>query len=200
MKAGVFFGSFDPPHIGHTNVIVGALNSGKVDRVLVVPAYQNVWKHSTPFKHRYVMAHQAFGNITDVFVSDIEKTMTERAYGHKYDKGVPTCDVLVALTENFKQYQEPVEMVIITTPETYAEIPNWQNGEEILNKYKFLLVISSTNEIPSRDVLLSVDNCYIPGIKMCSTCIRNRIKDKVRVEPFVVDDVIDHIEKYNLYA
>ena len=27
---GVFFGSFDPPHIGHVNIVTAALNSGIV--------------------------------------------------------------------------------------------------------------------------------------------------------------------------
>lgn len=35
---GIFFGSFDPPHIGHVNVVTAALNSGKVDKVIVVKA------------------------------------------------------------------------------------------------------------------------------------------------------------------
>ena len=35
MRVGLFFGSFDPPHIGHVNVVMGAINSNQVDRVLV---------------------------------------------------------------------------------------------------------------------------------------------------------------------
>lgn len=30
---GVFFGSFDPPHIGHVNIVTAALNSGIVDNI-----------------------------------------------------------------------------------------------------------------------------------------------------------------------
>ena len=43
-RVGLFFGSFDPPHIGHVNVVAGVINSGLVDQVLVIPAYQNIWK------------------------------------------------------------------------------------------------------------------------------------------------------------
>jgi nicotinic acid mononucleotide adenylyltransferase len=32
MRVGLFFGSFDPPHIGHVNVVMGAINSNQVDR------------------------------------------------------------------------------------------------------------------------------------------------------------------------
>lgn len=190
MPVGVFFGSFDPPHIGHTNVIVGALNSGKVDKVLVIPAYQNVWKESTPFAKRVVMAQLAFGDIEDVYVSSIEERLRQEN-PNKYPIGVPTCDVLAAINDN---------PIIITTPETYSEIPKWENGELILKKYEFLLVISSNDEIPSRDILQSVSNCYIPGITICSTCIRNRVKNGVRIEPFVTDDVIQCINKFKIYV
>lgn len=29
MRVGLFFGSFDPPHIGHVNVVMGAINSSQ---------------------------------------------------------------------------------------------------------------------------------------------------------------------------
>lgn len=32
MRVGLFFGSFDPPHIGHVNVVMGAINSSQVGR------------------------------------------------------------------------------------------------------------------------------------------------------------------------
>lgn len=43
---GIFFGSFDPPHIGHVNIVTAALNSSIVDKVIVVPAYKSVWKNT----------------------------------------------------------------------------------------------------------------------------------------------------------
>ena len=74
MRVGLFFGSFDPPHIGHVNVVAGVINSGLVDQVLVILAYQNVWKgRSTRFPYRYAMCCMAFDNLPNVFVSDIEK-------------------------------------------------------------------------------------------------------------------------------
>lgn len=57
MRVGLFFGSFDPPHIGHVNVVMGAINSSQVGRVLVIPAYQNLWKESSSkFSYRYAMS------------------------------------------------------------------------------------------------------------------------------------------------
>ena len=41
MKTGLLFGSFDPFHIGHLSMAISALNSKEIDKVLIVPAYQN---------------------------------------------------------------------------------------------------------------------------------------------------------------
>ena len=49
MRVGLFFGSFDPPHIGHVNVVMGAINSNQVDRVLVIPAMTNVSSEDIAF-------------------------------------------------------------------------------------------------------------------------------------------------------
>lgn len=66
---GIFFGSFDPPHIGHVNVVTAALNSGKVDKVIVVPAYKSVWKNTeTKWEYRLAMAKETFDNIPGVVV------------------------------------------------------------------------------------------------------------------------------------
>lgn len=73
MRVGLFFGSFDPPHIGHVNVVMGAINSNQVDRVLVIPAYQNLWKeNSSKFSYRYAMSCMQFDTLPFVHVSDVE--------------------------------------------------------------------------------------------------------------------------------
>lgn len=70
---GVFFGSFDPPHIGHVNIVTAALNSGIVDKVIVVPAYKSVWKNTeTKWEYRLTMAKETFDNIPGVVVDGIE--------------------------------------------------------------------------------------------------------------------------------
>lgn len=77
MRVGLFFGSFDPPHIGHVNVVMGAINSSQVGRVLVIPAYQNLWKESSSkFSYRYAMSCMQFDTLPFVHVSDVEKRLS----------------------------------------------------------------------------------------------------------------------------
>lgn len=131
-RVGLFFGSFDPPHIGHANVVMGVVNSKLVDKVLVIPAYQNVWKsNSSEFSYRLAMCRMTFSPLApEVYVNAVEKSM----YVPSYSKGIPTYDVLMEL----KSQMPNNELVIITTPETYSEIPLWHNGSTILKNYKFI--------------------------------------------------------------
>ena len=60
MRIGLFLGSFNPPHIGHVNIVREVLNSKLVDTVWIIPAYQNPNKNVDPsenFSHRYNMCH-----------------------------------------------------------------------------------------------------------------------------------------------
>lgn len=191
-RVGLFFGSFDPPHIGHANVVMGVVNSKLVDKVLVIPAYQNVWKsNSSEFSYRLAMCRMTFSPLApEVYVNAVEKSM----YVPSYSKGIPTYDVLMEL----KSQMPNNELVIITTPETYSEIPLWHNGSTILKDYKFIMVING--EEPPYGLPDNVSLVYVPTIRMCSTCIRNRVKDGVGIKPFVRDDVYKIIKQYKLYV
>lgn len=90
------------------------------------------------------------------------------------------------------------ELVIITTPETYKDIPEWHKGSVILYDYKFLMVVSG-EETP-HDLPENVHVVYVPQITICSTCIRNRVKLGVYIQPFVKDTVEAFIDQYNLYV
>lgn len=120
----------------------------------------------------------------------VEKSM----YVPSYSKGIPTYDVLMEL----KSQMPNNELVIITTPETYSEIPLWHNGSTILKNYKFIMVING--EEPPYGLPDNVSLVYVPTIRMCSTCIRNRVKDGVGIKPFVRDDVYEIIKQYKLYV
>ncbi len=73
MNVGVYGGSFDPPHLGHIMVLMHLLlNEGEIDRILIVPCFQQVGKALTPYSHRMEMAEDAFKWLPRVEISDIE--------------------------------------------------------------------------------------------------------------------------------
>lgn len=47
VKIAIFGGSFDPPHFGHHKIIEKALELLDIDKLIIVPAYLNPFKHSS---------------------------------------------------------------------------------------------------------------------------------------------------------
>ena len=79
MRIGFFGGSFDPVHNGHISMIKGALESGAVDKVVVIPTARNSFKRGLALSaapYRYYMVKETlediFGDDGRVEVSDVE--------------------------------------------------------------------------------------------------------------------------------
>ena len=77
MRIGVYGGSFDPLHKGHLALIEGALSSGIVEIVLVVPSCRNNFKSYTnqlPAPYRYYMLKGCIEELglKDVYPCDVE--------------------------------------------------------------------------------------------------------------------------------
>lgn len=76
MNVAVYGGSFDPPHLGHVMVVSHLLlNDPSVDKVLVVPCFQQAGKSLTDFERRWEMCIRAFEWLPRVEVSDIEQEL-----------------------------------------------------------------------------------------------------------------------------
>lgn len=170
-KVGYVFGSFDPIHIGHLSIATQALNDNIVDKVIFVPAKQNPWKKGvTDFNIRCKMLYDTLKNIDNVSFTDIEKYVDSQF----------AFDVLEAIEKYLNgRLKNNEKICIITTQETYDEIPNWYKGKEILEKYEFHIV-----NMP---------------ITIHSTDVRNMIKDGKIPYPYITKEVYDIIKEKGLY-
>lgn len=76
MNVAFYGGSFDPPHLGHVMVVSHLLlNDPSVDKVLVVPCFQQEGKALQDYERRFAMCIHAFDWLPRVLVSDIEQRL-----------------------------------------------------------------------------------------------------------------------------
>ena len=183
MRIGLFLGSFNPPHIGHVNIVSEVLNCKLVDYVWVIPAYQNPNKNvdtSENFSHRYNMCRSMF----DLPYTNVN--LVESVVKPKY-----TYDLLTHLRKDYPT----VDFRWIITDETLMEIINgtWYNSDKLLNENKFIVVEGTgkfNNEFPKEynEIIKKQGNTSIvleTPITLSSTKIRKMIKDDIIPIPFI---------------
>ena len=85
----IFGGSFDPPHIGHQQVVEEAIETLHIDTLIIIPAYLNPFKTSSfaDAQTRLDWCHRLFDDIPNVLVDDYEikegkSTVTSQSVKH----------------------------------------------------------------------------------------------------------------------
>lgn len=192
MKRGLFFGSFDPFHIGHLQIVVNALNSKLVDCVEIIPAYGNPWKtNQTPYNDRYWITKMSISEKYPINVNDVELKMHEE---RSNDEVIYTYEVIRRLKEIYKED----ELIIITSIETFNEIRNWKNGEEVFNENAFIILNDERFKLTVSPK--HCDRIYdIKPIDICSTKIRQMASEGKILVPYVLPNVEKIIRHNKLY-
>src|SRR5215204_5487635 len=121
MNIGIYGGSFDPPHLGHLNVVLNELNVGFLDKIVVVPCFQQTGKDLAHFYYRFTMCQRMFGDLPNVFVSKVEEILGGES-------------ITLRTIEHFKRSSEYeyANLYLIVGEDIANAIPNWKGGNELL--------------------------------------------------------------------
>lgn len=126
MKIGLFGGSFDPAHEGHTHVAETALKRLGLDRVWWLVSPQNPLKQkSSPFAKRMQSAQrQAHGS--RMIVTDIEQRLG--------------CSFTYETLRALKQLYPGVSFVLIMGADNLAHFRKWRNWREVAEAVPVVVV------------------------------------------------------------
>lgn len=186
MKGGLYFGSFNPPHIGHLSVVSSVILRELVDWIHIIPTWSNPWKkNNKSFQDRLEMTQLAFSGFhnENLIITDIEKTLqSEFTYQ----------------TLDWYRNQVTKEYRIILTPETLSEIKEWKNGDQILSQEKFIVVTGARGKTIDLTGLDAISINSIP-VEISSSQIRNLIGSGSSGYPFIPESVQNYIINKNLY-
>ena len=182
MNVGLYFGSFNPVHIGHLIIANHIVNNTSLDEVWFVVSPQNPCKESISLlneQHRYSLVKIAIEDVDKLKASNVEFSMPKPSY---------TIDTLIYLSEKFKQHN----FTVIIGSDSYLNINKWKNYKQILLNYNILIYIRPA--FPISTVL--PDNVKIinaPLMEISSTLIRENIKAKKSIRYLVTDKVMEEI-------
>ena len=189
MRIGLYFGSFNPVHIGHLAIANFMVEFTDIDQLWFIVSPQNPFKKKETLLNdfeRYDMVELAIGNDDRFRVSDIEFRLPKPSY---------TIDTLSYLQE---QFPRNVFSLIIGS-DNLPTFNKWKNYKLIEENYKRYVYPRKGFETidPQRDI--NVEMVRAPVMEISSSCIRNAIHEGKDIRYFLPEKVYDYILSMNLY-
>jgi nicotinate-nucleotide adenylyltransferase len=187
MKIGLYFGSFNPIHIGH--LIIGSFvaNNTDVDQVWFVVSPHNPLKKSSTLLNEYHRLHLvqlATENDDQLKASNIEFKLPRPSY---------TIDTLTYLTEKYPEN----EFVVIMGSDSYQNLPKWKNYEVLTKNFFFHVYLRPGFELKTPTEMVTV--LKAPLLEISSTLIRESIREGKSIRYLVPKAVQEEIERSNYY-
>ncbi|HEY0740671.1 MAG TPA: nicotinate (nicotinamide) nucleotide adenylyltransferase [Chryseosolibacter sp.] len=189
MKIGLFFGSFNPIHMGHLIIANLMVESGDLKKVWFVVSPQNPFKPSKGLLHehdRYDMVRAAIHDNYKLEVSDIEFHLPKPSY---------TIHTLVHL----KEKHPDKEFKIIIGEDNLGSFTKWKNYEIILRDYGLYVYPrpgAQPSELKQHPNVTMVD---APMLDISATFIRETIRKGRSVRYLVADPVEEMIRTKGFY-
>jgi nicotinate-nucleotide adenylyltransferase len=188
-KIGLFFGSFNPIHVGHSIIANFMATNTDLKKVWLVVSPQNPLKPKNTLANDYERLHLvrlAIGNNPHLEACDIEFSMPKPSY---------TVDTLAYLKDKYPTKK----FVLIMGGDNIATLHKWKNYEYILENYEIYVYKRPTFELGELATHKSLSFFDAPTFDISATYIRNCIKHKKSVQYLVPDKVFEELEKNGLY-
>jgi len=189
-KIGLFFGSFNPIHIGHLIIANTIVHNSDLDIVQFVVSPQNPFKKKVTLAHeqdRIEMVELAIKEMNHLlFASDIEFRMPQPSY---------TIDTLTYLSDK----NPKTKYVIIMGQDNLQHFHKWKNFQQILEHYQLYVYPRPNAKISELDSHPKVKFFEVPLLDISATFIRKQVKEQKSISYLVHKKVEEFIESKGLY-
>ena len=190
-KIGLYFGTFNPIHIGHLTIANHMVEYSDLDEIWMVVTPHNPFKKKSSLldnHHRLEMVHQATESYPKISPSDIEFKLPQPNY---------TVNTLAHLEERFSNKS----FSLIMGEDNLKSFHKWKNYETILDHYSiYVYPRISENSIPEQFINhTKITKVDAPIMEISSTFIRKAIKEKKNCNPLLSQKVWDYIDFMNFY-
>jgi len=189
METGLFFGSFNPIHIGHIAIANYIVEYSSLKELWFVISPQNPDKEQKSLLqgyHRAEMVYRAIKEFPFFRHSTIEFDMPVPSY---------TIDTLVRLNEKYPERK----FVLIMGSDNIETIEKWKNYQIILSNYKIVVYPRLGFH---KDKIISHPNVTLvdaPIMEISSSFIRKAIKEKKNVMGFMPYFAWQYLDEMNFY-
>ena len=190
-KTGLFFGSFNPIHIGHLIIANHLVEHSDLDEIWFVVTPHNPHKQKATLLsdiQRLMMVRLAVENYPKFKASNIEFDLPQPNY---------TINTLTVLQEKYPEN----EFALIMGQDNLAGLYKWKNYQRILQYYRIYVYPRLTEKTVREDIYThpSVRHIQAPVMEISATQIRKDIKSGKNVRPLLAPEVFTYIDEMNFY-
>jgi nicotinate-nucleotide adenylyltransferase len=195
VKIGLYFGSFNPIHIGHMAIAGYITEFAGLDQVWFVVSPHNPLKKKETLladHHRLYMAQLAIGDNDRLKASDIELRLPVPSY---------TIDTLSYLKEKYPKYT----FCLVMGEDNLYTLHKWKNVNELVKRYPVYVYPRPDSLKPSSpllDQILSIAEIHAanaPLMDISGTFIRDGIKSGKDMSYFLPPAVWKYIREMHFY-
>lgn len=203
---GIFGGTFDPVHKGHTEIIKNLFELIPLDKVIVIPNGKAPHKKvSVNSKERLKMVSSAFQDIDKVIIDDREIKKNDPSYA-------------ISTLKELLEENEDNSLVWIMGSDAFSEIDSWYQWQDFIEMVNIIVMVRPNHEISMDSEAFNIMSTRqtidkeslhagrgkiyllkIRPIEITSTEIRNKIIEGKDVSEFLLEEVNELISKGNLY-
>ena len=185
-KVGFFGGSFNPPTNMHIHLATKLIEDKLIEKLVFVPVGDYYKKQSLATAvDRLNMLNLACKGLNNIEVDNIASS---------HEKMLYATDTFELIANKYKG----VDIYFIMGSDNFKKMPSWKNYDEIINKYKFIVI-----ERPDYEETSNLENVITYKIEqpedMSSTKMRNMLKQGKDTSAYLNKNVIEYILKHKLY-
>lgn len=199
-KIGIFGGTYNPPHVGHLNIVNEFIRKYELSKVLIVPTYTPPHKESAYLasaEDRVEMCKRTFSD--KVFeISDIEIARKGKSY---------TYDTLCELTSHYKD----AKFYFLVGDDMLLTFHEWKNPKGILDLCTVVAAVRSNSltekalldyivgRYPEEYERGSFELLHMEPLPLSSTTVREKLAHGESIDGLVTPMAQEYIENRGIY-
>ena len=189
MKVGLYFGSFNPIHIGHLAIANYMVAFTEIDQLWFMVSPHNPLKQQSTLladHHRYEMVYRAIEAYPEFRASNFEFSLPKPSY---------TINTLTHLQEKYPLHQ----FVLIMGSDSLDTLTKWKNYEQILELFE--IYVYPRPHFMGSEFLSHphVSLIQSPLMEISASFIRDSIKQGKNIKAFLPTKVWEYIDEMNFY-
>lgn len=198
-RVGLYFGSFNPIHIGHLIIANFMVQLNEIDEVWFVVTPENPHKKKKNLLedfHRLAMVRIAVEQNTKLKANDIEFNLPKPSY---------TTYTLQALKEKYPKNK----FTLIMGEDNLRTLHKWKNYDYLISNYSIIVyprvyTIQEQKKLEKEtsNGLIDLPNVSLsaaPIMKISSSFIRNMLKEGKDVRYLLSEPVFNYLDEMNFY-